>query len=151
MAEYDRCLKREAPKAKAPQPRLAEAGTFATLTNAYLASGDLKVPDASTQGWQLRALLQICNEHGSKRASMLQARHVRRLRDGKRDTQAAGRAGLADSAMALLPEWRSATQKVPPEESVSGQVGPMSEKAERAPLLRKALARPAGIEPAFSA
>ncbi|MGH1571754.1 tyrosine-type recombinase/integrase [Methylobacterium sp. P31] len=88
MAAYQACLDGKRPPAPR-KTRTADAGTFAALCNAYLTCGDFKGLDASTQAWQRRALLEICDAHGEKRVAMLHPRHVRKLRDAKRDTPAA--------------------------------------------------------------
>ena len=88
MNKYYDCLDGRIPERKS-RSAPAAPGSFAALRLAYLGSPEFKSLDVSTRAWQRRALDEISEAHGTKRVAMMQARHVRTLRNGKRETPAA--------------------------------------------------------------
>jgi len=88
MEEYQAAI---ATAAEAPMRQADETkkGSFRYLCIRYYASASYKALDGSTRNWQRRALDEIAREHGAKPVAMMQARHVRRIRDAKTKTPAA--------------------------------------------------------------
>jgi integrase len=84
-------------------PARVKPGSFAAVMQAYLASTAYKKLDASTRGWQARALKEIAADKGEHPITMMQARHVRRLRDAKAETPAAANTML--KALRALFRW----------------------------------------------
>src|SRR6266511_3145804 len=62
-------------------PRPPARGSFGHLCLAYYASATFKALDRSTQSWRRRALDAVCERHGDKPVGLMQAKHVRKLRD----------------------------------------------------------------------
>ena len=96
MVEYRR-LKEEtdvAEQSDPPEDRLDfPRGTFGRLVSDYLASGEFKVgkgkkkrKSARTKASYERLCQMLQREHGTKRVSRLERRHVRQIRDAKADT-----------------------------------------------------------------
>ncbi|KAA0121872.1 site-specific integrase [Methylobacterium sp. P1-11] len=80
------------------------SGSFIDVPQRYLASAPFKKLDASTQGWQKRALNAIAaSDTGTAPLALMQPRHVRRLRDEKADTPAAANTML--KALRTLFQW----------------------------------------------
>ncbi|WP_353960050.1 tyrosine-type recombinase/integrase [Methylobacterium isbiliense] len=85
-------------------PARVKPGSFAAVMQAYLASPAYKKLDASTRGWQARALKEIAADKGEHPIAMMQPRHVRRLRDAKAaETPAAANTML--KALRALFRW----------------------------------------------
>lgn len=82
MAEYQLAI---AAAVGTPLRQMDEAkkGSFRFLCIRYYASTPYKALDGSTRNWQRRALDEIAQEHGAKPVAVMQARHVRRIRDAK--------------------------------------------------------------------
>ncbi|KQO80566.1 integrase [Methylobacterium sp. Leaf90] len=102
MNKYYDCLDGKIPERKSRSVPAAP-GSFAALRLAYLGSPEFKSLDVSTRAWQRRALDEISEAHGTKRVAMMQARHVRTLRNGKRETPAAANTML--KALKALFKW----------------------------------------------
>ncbi|MGX5773920.1 tyrosine-type recombinase/integrase [Methylorubrum zatmanii] len=113
--------------------------------------------------WCVEAGLPHCSAHGCRKATA--ARLAERgatphqimaitghksLEEVERYTRAAQMAGLADSAMALLPSRDQAQGQVPPKHADHGVVGPYGQKNKPREGLAKSVALPRGIEPLFS-
>jgi integrase/recombinase XerD len=80
------------------------AGSFIDVSQRYIASTPFKGLDASTQGWQKRALTEIAtSDKGAAPLAMMQPRHVRRLRDKKAGTPAAANTML--KALRAMFQW----------------------------------------------
>src|SRR5215510_10307730 len=63
------------------QARDAKAGSFRWLCIKYYASATFKRLDRSTQAWRRRTLDSIAQKHAHKPVGLMEARHVRQLRD----------------------------------------------------------------------
>lgn len=88
MTEYQEAIS----LAKTDQPRQAneaKRGSFRYLCIRYFASAQYKALDISTRNWQRRALDGICKDHAAKPVAMMQAKHVRKIRDDLIATPAA--------------------------------------------------------------
>jgi integrase/recombinase XerD len=83
--------------------RKAKRGSLSHLCQLYYGSPRFLSYDLSTQSWQRHALDLICEQHGEKPAALLQAKHVRKLRDDLRDTPAAANKRL--KALQALFSW----------------------------------------------
>lgn len=80
------------------------AGSFIDVSQRYIASPTFKKLDASTQGWQKRALNEIAaSDKGTASVALMQPRHVRRLRDEKAETPAAANTML--KALRAMFQW----------------------------------------------
>lgn len=87
-------------------PRQAAAtkrGSFRHLCIRYYGSEQFMSLDGSTQSWQRRALDSIAVEHGEKPVALMAPRHVRKIRDEKRETPAAANQRL--KALRALFSW----------------------------------------------
>jgi integrase/recombinase XerD len=91
------------------QANNAKPGSFRYLCTRYYASTAYKSLDISTRSWQRRALDEIAREHGAKPVAMMQARHVRRLRDAKAETPAA--ANQRVKALRALFAWANEAEE----------------------------------------
>jgi len=92
---------------KADQPRQtdeAKRGSFRYLCIRYYSSGGFKALDISTRNWQRRALDEISQEHGAKPVALMEARHVRKIRDAKREKTPAA-ANQRVKALRALFSW----------------------------------------------
>ncbi|MGJ5206123.1 tyrosine-type recombinase/integrase [Bradyrhizobium sp. HKCCYLR20261] len=87
----------------------AKKGSFRHLCIRYYASAAYKALDGSTQSWQRRALDEIAQDHGAKPVAMMQARHVRRMRDAKSATPAAANQLL--KALRALFSWANEAEE----------------------------------------
>jgi len=75
----------EAPTNRRDYPR----GTFGALVNDFLASGQYKTKSRRTRGEYKRVCDALSAEHGHKRVSHIERRHVRQIRDAKAETPGA--------------------------------------------------------------
>lgn len=108
MEEYRAAIAETAP----PSPRQADEakkGSFRYLCIRYYASASYKALDVSTRNWQRRALDEIAREHAAKPVTMMQARHVRRMRDAKSATPAA--ANQLVKALRALFSWANEAEE----------------------------------------
>jgi integrase/recombinase XerD len=64
-------------------------GSFRALCILYYGGDKFRALDGSTQSWERRALDSIAAKHGAKPVRLMEARHVRQIRDEKKDTPAA--------------------------------------------------------------
>jgi integrase/recombinase XerD len=87
----------------------AKPGSFRYLCVRYYASAAYKALDGSTRNWQRRALDEIAGEHGAKPVTLLQPRHVRRMRDAKSATPAA--ANQLVKALRALFSWANEVEQ----------------------------------------
>src|SRR5690349_12079617 len=71
------------------QAGTAKRGSFRHLCQLYYASTAFTSKDLSTQSWQRRALDGMCMQHEDKPVALMQAKHVRKLRDELTSTPAA--------------------------------------------------------------
>ncbi|AYO86100.1 integrase [Methylobacterium brachiatum] len=79
-------------------------GSFIDVSQRYYAALAYTKLDASTQGWQKRALEEIAaSDKGAAPLAMMQPRHVRRMRDAKAETPAAANTML--KALRALFQW----------------------------------------------
>jgi integrase/recombinase XerD len=78
-------------------------GSFGHVCLAYYASPTFKRLDPSTRSWRRRALDSICEKHGHQPVTMMQPRHIRRLRDEKTEHPGAARNRL--KALNALFRW----------------------------------------------
>jgi integrase/recombinase XerD len=108
MEEYQAAI---ATAAEAPLRQADEAkkGSFRYLCIRYYASAAYKALDISTRNWQRRALDEIAQEKGAKPVMMMQARHVRRMRDAKVATPAA--ANQLVKALRALFSWANEAEE----------------------------------------
>ena len=65
--------------------------------------GSQRLIDGSTRSWQRRALDEIARDHAAKPVAMLEARHIRKMRDAKSATPAAANQLL--KALRALFSW----------------------------------------------
>ncbi len=108
MEEYQAAISSMA--AAAPrQADEAKKGSFRYLCIRYYASTAYKALDVSTRNWQRRALDEIAQEHGAKPVAMMQARHVRGLRNAKAATPAA--ANQLVKALRALFTWANEAEE----------------------------------------
>lgn len=87
MSAYAAALAGDNPAAAARPGRTPE-GSFGALALGYFASREFRDLDAATQKWRRRILEAIAREHGQKPVALMEARHVRKLRDAKAETSA---------------------------------------------------------------
>lgn len=102
MEEYQSAISVEAPNA-IRQADEAKKGSFRYLCIRYYASATYRALDGSTRSWQRRALDEIARDHSAKPVAMLEARHIRRMRDAKLATPAAANQLL--KALRALFSW----------------------------------------------
>jgi integrase/recombinase XerD len=101
MDEYQAAV---AGKADQPrQARTAKRGSFRHLCQLYYASPTFKALDPSTQAWRRRALDAISDKYGANPVALMEARHVRRIRDERADQPGAANTRL--KAMHALFRW----------------------------------------------
>jgi integrase len=92
MEEYHRLkeMTDAAPRGHAPADRRAyPRGTFGALVNDFLASSQFKTKSERTCGEYKRISELLQTEHGTKRVSHIERRHVRQIRDAKTETPGA--------------------------------------------------------------
>lgn len=108
MEEYQAAI---ATSAEAPQRQadVAKKGSFRYLCIRYYASGAYKALDVSTRNWQRRALDEIAQQNGAKPILLMQARHVRKMRDAKAATPAA--ANQIVKALRALFSWANEAEE----------------------------------------
>jgi integrase/recombinase XerD len=94
-----------------PRYQRAAKGSFGYVCLAYYASVTFKRLDASTKAWRRRALDSICEKHGNKSVALMQAKHVRMLRDEKADLPGAARNRL--KALRALFRWAVEADEAP--------------------------------------
>jgi hypothetical protein len=63
------------------QAGAAKTGSFRHVCVLYYASATFKRLDPATQSWRRRALDSMCEKHADKALALMEARHVRALRD----------------------------------------------------------------------
>jgi integrase len=78
-------------------------GSFRGLCRLYFASTAFTSKDVSTQSWRRRALDSICEKHGHKPVALMRAKHVRSIRDERKDAPSAGNHRL--KAMRAMFKW----------------------------------------------
>ncbi|NEU95230.1 tyrosine-type recombinase/integrase [Bradyrhizobium sp. UFLA 03-164] len=108
MEEYQSAIATAIPDT----PRQADEskkGSFRYLCIRYYASASYKALDGSTRNWQRRALDEIAREHAAKPVAMMQARHIRRMRDAKLATPAA--ANQLVKALRALFSWANEAEE----------------------------------------
>jgi integrase len=86
-------------------------GSFRALCILYYGSPSFRGLDVSTQGWQRRALDGIAVKHGGKPVRLMQARHVRKIRDEILETPAA--ANLRVKALKAMFAWAVEEEEAP--------------------------------------
>ena len=79
------------------QARAATTGSFRHVCVLYYASATFKRLDPATQSWRRRALDSMCEKHADKPVALMEARHVRALRDERSD-----RPGAANTRLKAL-------------------------------------------------
>lgn len=87
------------------QAREAKPGSFRHLCVLYYGSPTFKRLDPATQSWRRRALDSICEKHADKPVALMEARHVRMLRDERSDQPGAANQRL--KAIRALFGWAS--------------------------------------------
>ncbi len=109
MAEYSRAVggtdvaTRALPEGK--------TGSFRNLCVRYYASATFRGLDAGTQAWRRHHLDLLAQEHGSKPVSMLEPKHVRRLRDELRNKPVVANKRL--KALRALFAWAVEEEEAP--------------------------------------
>jgi site-specific recombinase XerD len=93
------------------RPRRLVRGSFGYLCLTYCASTTFKALDKSTQSWRRRALDAVCERHGEKPVALMQAKHVRKLRDELADRPGAARNRL--KALRALFRWATEEDEAP--------------------------------------
>lgn len=78
-------------------------GSFRALCISYLATAEFRRLDAKTQSWRRRHLDAVCLIHADKPFALMQAKHVRSLRDELVDRPAASRDRL--KTLRALFQW----------------------------------------------
>jgi integrase/recombinase XerD len=86
-----------------PRRSLTVKGSFGHTCLEYYRSVTFKALDASTQSWRRRALDLICQQNGTKPIALMQAKHVRTLRDELSNRPGASRNRL--KALRALFRW----------------------------------------------
>jgi hypothetical protein len=109
LAEYHAAL--EGHTSRPAQAGAAKRGSFRYLCQGYYASAGFNRLDISTQSWQRRALDEICDKHADKPVALLQARHIRKLRDEKADLPGAAKNRL--KALRALFKWAVEAEEAP--------------------------------------
>jgi len=79
------------------QARVAKTGSFRHVSVLYYTSATFKRLDPATQSWRRRALDSMCEKHADKPVALMEARHVRALRDERSD-----RPGAANTRLKAL-------------------------------------------------
>jgi integrase len=108
MEEYQAAIATAA-EAAPRQADEAKKGSFRYLCVRYYGSAAYKALDISTRNWQRRALDEIAVEKGAKPVMMMQAKHVRRMRDAKAATPAA--ANQLVKALRALFSWANEAEE----------------------------------------
>jgi integrase len=85
------------------QAREAKTGSFRHLCVLYYGSATFKRLDPATQAWRRRALDSICEKNAHKPVALMEARHVRSLRDERADQPGAANQRL--KALKALFAW----------------------------------------------
>jgi hypothetical protein len=85
------------------QARAAKTGSFRHVCVLYYASATFKRLDPATQSWRRRALDSMCEKHADKALALMEARHVRALRDERCDRPGAANTRL--KALKALFAW----------------------------------------------
>jgi len=85
------------------QARAAKTGSFRHVCVLYYASATFKRLDPATQSWRRRALDSVCEKHADKAVALMEARHVRALRDERSDRPGAANTRL--KALKALFAW----------------------------------------------
>lgn len=109
MREYHAALALDADAAPR-QARSMARGSFGYLCRLYYAGATFKALDKSTQSWRRRALDEVCTSHGEKPVAMMQARHVRKLRDEKASAPAVANTRL--KALRALFRWAVEAEEI---------------------------------------
>jgi hypothetical protein len=107
MSAYEDALRRTDPTRKAVN-RL-QVGSFGYLCRQYFTSQTFAALDKSTRQWRRRALEEVAAVHGDKPFAKMQARHIRQLRDEKKDKPGAARNRL--KALRALFHWAIETDQ----------------------------------------
>ncbi|MET4701933.1 integrase [Constrictibacter sp. MBR-5] len=89
MAEYERCLSREAAPAVQPGADRSKAGTMSALIASYYRTAEFTGLERSTQAAYRNAIERFRERHGEKRVAMLERRHVKAIVGGMHATPAA--------------------------------------------------------------
>jgi len=85
------------------QAGAAKTGSFRHVCVLYYASATFKRLDPATQSWRRRALDSMCEKHADKALALMEARHVRALRDERCDRPGAANTRL--KALKALFAW----------------------------------------------
>src|SRR5215471_6911793 len=109
MAAYEAAMSASGDSHK--RPRRLVRGSFGHLCLTYYASTTFKALDKSTQSWRRRALDAVCERHGEKPVALMQAKHVRKLRDELADRPGAARNRL--KALRALFRWATEADEAP--------------------------------------
>jgi len=109
MAEYQMALENKADGPR--QARAARRGSFRHLCQLFYASADFLRLDDSTRSWERRALDEICRTHGEKPTALMHSKHVRNLRDERKDTPAASKKRL--KALRAMFRWAVEAEEAP--------------------------------------
>ena len=109
MASYHEALARKSGGPR--QARAAARGSFRYVCQQYFASASFRALDSSTTAMRRRALEAICLKHGEKPVALMQARHVRQLRDELADTPPS--ANLRLKALRALFRWAVEADEAP--------------------------------------
>jgi integrase/recombinase XerD len=95
----------------APHYSHAKPGSFRWLSQLFYASTEFTGKDLSTQKWHRRALDSISQKHGDKPIKLMEPRHVRMIRDERKDKPAAANHRL--KALRKLFGWAIEEQHAP--------------------------------------
>ena len=94
-----------------PKLQRAAQGSFAWLCHLYYGSGPFQGHDRATQSWKRRALDSICKVHGHKPIKLMEPRHVRKIRDERKDKPAAANHRM--KAMRAMFAWAVEEEHAP--------------------------------------
>ena len=94
-----------------PKLQRAAQGSFAWLCHLYYGSGPFQGHDRATQSWKRRALNSICKVHGHKPIKLMEPRHVRKIRDERKDKPAAANHRM--KAMRAMFAWAVEEEHAP--------------------------------------
>jgi integrase/recombinase XerD len=108
-------IQEERRKVGQPKP-----GAFGHLCLAYFASATFAKLDRSTRNWRRRALEEICEEEDDKPLALILPRHIRRLRDEKKEKPGAARNRL--KALRALFSWATEEELAPHDPTIGVKV-----------------------------
>ena len=111
MSAYQAALSARNSEDNSRKYQRAAVGSFGYACLAYYASAEFKVLDHKTQHWRQIVLDKICQQHGHQPIALMQAKHIRHLRDEKAETPVVANQRL--KALKALFRWAVETGIAP--------------------------------------